>query len=136
MVDRISKQRRSWNMARIRSRNTEPERLVRSILHRAGFRFRLHRSDLPGRPDITLPRYRTVVFVHGCFWHRHSRCRFAYMPKTRTKFWRSKFEQNVQRDREQRRQLRRAGWKVIVVWECELRDPDRLRRRLLRELSE
>lgn len=105
------------------------------MLHRAGCRFRLHRSDLPGRPDITLPRHRTVVFVHGCFWHRHPRCRFAYTPKSRMAFWQAKFAGNVRRDRTQCQQLRRLGWRVIVVWECELRNPIRLAGRLCRALS-
>jgi DNA mismatch endonuclease (patch repair protein) len=96
-------------MSRIRSTDTAPERAVRSILHRMGFRFRLHRRDLPGTPDVVLPRHRTVVFVHGCFWHRHPECRYAYEPKSRQEFWRAKFAANVTRDRRHIRDLRRLG---------------------------
>jgi DNA mismatch endonuclease (patch repair protein) len=117
-------------MSRIRGRDTKPELAVRSVLHRLGYRFRLHVSDLPGRPDIVLPRHRTVVLVHGCFWHRHAGCRFCYVPKTRADFWRRKFEGNVERDRVVRRELRKIGWRVMVVWECEIDAPSGLIRRL------
>lgn len=106
-------------MSRIRSRDTAPERLVRSAMHRAGYRFRLHSKQLPGRPDIVLPKYRTVIFVHGCFWHRHPRCRFAYTPKSRVTFWQEKFRRNVDRDRRNARALRSIGWRVVTVWECQ-----------------
>jgi len=122
-VDTLSKAKRSWNMSRIRASNTKPELIVRSALHRLGFRFRIHRKDLPGHPDIVLPRHRTVVFVHGCFWHRHRACKYAYAPKTRAGFWRRKFKKNVARDREVRAQLERLGWKVVTVWECECASP-------------
>jgi len=117
-------------MSRIRGRDTAPERLVRSTLHRAGYRFRLHRKDLPGRPDIVLPKYRTVVFVHGCFWHRHSRCRFAYTPKSRVAFWNAKFAANVERDRHNVRELKRLGWRVVTVWECQAASAPRWLRKL------
>lgn len=133
-MDRLTKVHRSWNMSRIRSRDTGPERAVRSILHRLGYRFRLHSKSLPGRPDAVLPMYETVVFVHGCFWHRHSSCRFAYTPKSRTKFWTQKFTDNIARDRRAASQLRTLGWRVLVVWECELRDTSALARRLDGEL--
>jgi DNA mismatch endonuclease (patch repair protein) len=129
-MDRLSAQRRSWNMSRIRSCDTEPEMIVRSLLHRLGLRFRLHKRDLPGRPDITLKKYRTVVFVHGCFWHRHPECFMAYSPKSNKKFWSDKFRANVDRDRRVVSTLRRMGWRVIVVWECQTADRDPLRRRL------
>src|SRR5690606_9744744 len=117
-------------MSRIRGRNTRPEKVVRSLLHRMGYRFRLHRRDLPGTPDMVLPRHRAVIFVHGCFWHRHGRCRYAYTPKSRVEFWEEKFRQNVERDRRNAWALRRAGWRVLVVWECEIRDLDKLERRI------
>jgi DNA mismatch endonuclease, patch repair protein len=126
---------RSWNMSRIRSKNTRPELRVRSIMHRLGYRFRLHGQKLPGTPDLVLARQRTVVFVHGCFWHRHSGCRLAYNPKSRIDFWRAKFEANVRRDRSVRRQLRKVGWRVVTVWECELADPEKLARRLQRVIK-
>lgn len=123
MVDTLSRERRSWNMSRIRGKNTQPELTVRSALHRAGYRFRLHRKDLPGRPDIVLPKYRTVVFVHGCFWHRHRGCKFAYAPKSRVDFWNEKFRSNVERDRRNASELRRLAWRVITVWECQAARP-------------
>lgn len=129
-MDRITKERRSWNMSRIKGRDTEPEMIVRSLLHRLGLRFRLHKRDLPGRPDITLKKYQTVVFVHGCFWHRHPKCFMAYTPKSNKKFWSDKFRTNVDRDRRVVSTLRRMGWRVIVVWECQTADWDPLKRRL------
>ncbi len=128
MADLLTKERRSWNMSRIPSRDTKPEIFVRSLLHRLGLRFRVHRA-LPGRPDIVLPRHRTVVLVHGCFWHRHGRCRFAYTPKSNLKFWLAKFAGNVERDRRARLALRKLGWRVITVWECEARS-ERLEKKL------
>ena len=125
-MDRITKEHRSWNMSRIKGANTKPEVRVRSILHRMGYRFRLHRKDLPGKPDIVLPKYETVLFVHGCFWHRHPECRFAYTPKSRVAFWKKKFLRNVERHHEVKEQLTELGWRVIVVWECETKDEDKL----------
>ncbi len=106
-------------MSRIRGKDTKPELRVRSQLYRMGYRFRLHRKDLPGRPDIVLPKYDTVIFVHGCFWHRHKGCRFAYTPKTRVEFWQTKFDLNVRRDRRNEAALRKRGWRIIRIWECE-----------------
>ena len=133
-MDRISKEHRSWNMSQIRSSNTGPERAVRSMLHRMGFRFALQRKDLPGKPDIVLPRYNSVVMVHGCFWHRHEVCPYAYKPRSRVEFWESKFEENVLRDKEVHRQLEELGWNVITVWECELGEPEALAERLEMQL--
>jgi len=130
MADVLSPEQRRRNMSRIRGRDTEPERIVRSELHRMGYRFRLHRRDLPGRPDIVLPRYGSVVFVHGCFWHRHRGCRYTTTPKTRAAFWQRKFEANVERDRQNVGELRRAGWRVLCVWECQTRNRVALARRL------
>jgi len=134
-MDSLSKERRSWNMSRIRGRDTGPERVVRSLLHQMGFRFRLHRADLPGRPDIVLPKWNAVVLVHGCFWHHHQECPFAYVPKSRGEFWNRKFQQNVARDKLVRRRLRSLGWRVLVVWECQTRCADRLARRLRRQIT-
>jgi DNA mismatch endonuclease (patch repair protein) len=135
MADRLSRERRSWNMSRIRGRDTTPEREVRSILHSIGCRFRLHVTSLPGRPDVVLARHRTVVVVHGCYWHRHAKCRYAYTPKSNLAFWTTKFAENVERDRRTAIALRRLGWRVVTVWECELRKPVKLRSRLARLLG-
>lgn len=121
MTDIVDKSTRSRMMAGIQAKNTRPEILLRRILHRAGFRFRLHQKQLPGSPDLVLPRYRTVIFVHGCYWHRHPRCRLAYIPKTRTEFWQEKFGGNVARDLRDTDALLAAGWRVVIVWECGLR---------------
>jgi DNA mismatch endonuclease (patch repair protein) len=129
-MDRLERQRRSWNMGRIKGRDTAPERIVRSLLHREGFRFRLHCKKLPGKPDIILPKWRTAILVHGCFWHRHKNCRLCYTPKSNTAFWNAKFAGNVERDKRNEAALREAGWKVLTVWECELADQAALARRL------
>jgi DNA mismatch endonuclease, patch repair protein len=134
-MDSMTPEQRSKLMGRIRSRDTLPEKIVRSILHQLGYRFRLHSAELPGKPDIVLPRYGSVVFVHGCFWHRHKGCPYSYTPKTRTEFWQAKFESNVRRDQSVTRSLRRAGWQVIVVWECQLRYPDKVALRLNKRLQ-
>lgn len=117
-------------MARIRGKDTKPELLVRSLLHGMGYRFRLHRKDLPGKPDIVLPKYESVVLVHGCFWHRHKGCQYAYMPKTRVSFWKKKFKENIDRDKNNLSQLEELGWNVLTVWECETRDLQKLKDRL------
>ena len=132
MTDKISKEQRSKNMSSIRSRDTGPEKLLRSILHRMGFRFRICRKDLPGKPDIVLSRYRTVIFVNGCFWHRHNGCRDAKIPKTNTEFWLSKLNANVERDIRVQDQLESLGWNILVVWACEIKNNnvDNLKKRL------
>jgi len=130
MADVFTPQKRSEVMSRIKGRNTQPERIVRSLLHRMGYRFRLHRKDLPGKPDIVLPRHKTVIFVHGCFWHQHEGCRFAYTPKTRTDFWQNKFRATMQRDAEVSQNLVSLGWKVMTIWECELADQLELSKKL------
>lgn len=122
-------------MARIRPRDTQPELAVRKIAHRLGFRFRLHQRNLPGRPDLVLKRHRTVIFVHGCFWHRHRGCANTTMPKTRVKFWTAKFNENVSRDARNAAALRAAGWRVITIWECETQRNGVVARRLLEELG-
>ena len=118
-MDFMTKEHRSWNMSRIRSMNTKPEMLVRSFLHKNGFRFRLHVKNLPGHPDIVLPRYKTVIEVRGCFWHRHPRCKKATTPLSNTEFWQTKFKQNIERDKLNKKKLKALGWNLIVVWECE-----------------
>ena len=113
-------------MARVRREHTEPELVVRRLLYRLGYRYRLHRRDLPGTPDVCFPGRKKAVFVHGCFWHRHPGCRRASTPKTRTAFWSEKFAQNVARDRRKLAELRRLGWYTLVVWECETENPAEL----------
>lgn len=120
MTDVFSRTKRSWVMSKIRGKDTTPERRVRSLLHTSGFRFRLHVRDLPGKPDIVLPKHRTVIFVNGCFWHHHPRCKEAVYPKTRRKFWRLKIDGTIARDKKARATLRKLGWRVITVWECEI----------------
>jgi DNA mismatch endonuclease (patch repair protein) len=134
-MDKLTPQRRSWNMSRIKSSDTGPEKRVRSLLHRMGFRFSLRRRGLPGRPDIVLPKWRTAVFVHGCFWHQHTGCDNAVMPKTRPEFWSSKLNGNVSRDEIAVRALRQLGWRVLTVWECELEGAKKLERKIHRALS-
>ena len=118
-MDTLTVAQRADMMARIRSINTKPEIRVRSVFHRLGFRFRLH-PQLIGHPDFVLPKYRVVVFVHGCFWHRHLGCRGTRTPKSRVKFWTEKFRGNVRRDRFVKKKLRKDGWRVLVIWECEI----------------
>jgi DNA mismatch endonuclease (patch repair protein) len=123
-------------MARVRHQDTKPELIVRSFLHRSGMRFRLHRSDLPGTPDIVFPALRKIILVHGCFWHRHKGCARTTSPKTRNSFWLAKFEANIARDRRVQRHLRKLGWRILIVWECETRNENGLKRKLQRFLSE
>jgi DNA mismatch endonuclease (patch repair protein) len=121
-MDHLTEKHRSWNMSRIKSKNTKPELHVRSLLHRMGYRFRIHKKGLPGKPDIILPKYRSIIFVHSCFFHRHSDCKRATIPKSNTDYWISKFIKNVERDRKVQNELLELGWKVLVVWECETKD--------------
>lgn len=126
---------RSDIMRAVKRAHTRPEIVVRQALHALGFRFRLHRRDLPGSPDIVLPKFRTVVFVHGCFWHRHSDCRYATTPKSRQEYWLPKFEANVERDARKEAQLRELGWRVLVMWECETKSLETLEARLRLEFD-
>lgn len=119
-MDKLTKEKRSWNMSRIRAKNTKPEIYVRSILHGRGYRFRLHPKELPGKPDIILPKYNTAIFVHGCFWHGHVGCKDFAPPKTRTEWWLNKINGNKKRAIDNILHLEKLGWEVIVVWECEL----------------
>lgn len=125
MADTLTPKQRSALMAKIKGRDTRPEKVVRSLLHSLGARFRLNRRDLPGTPDIVLPGRRLVIFVHGCFWHRHGGCRGATSPQTRRKFWQTKFAANQARDARVAKQLRKAGWRVMIVWECQTK-PSRM----------
>ncbi len=120
MADRISVEHRSWNMSRIRGKDTKPEIVLRSLMHRAGFRYRLHDKKLPGKPDLVLPKHKTAIFVNGCYWHRHEGCPKATTPKTNTAFWTKKFEETVERDARKSSELIESGWHVVTVWECEL----------------
>lgn len=128
-LDIVTPEIRSRMMRGIRGKDTGPERSVRTVAHRLGLRFRLHVRELPGRPDLVFPRHKVVIFVHGCFWHRHD-CGLAAMPKTRTEFWQKKFAANVSRDTRKREGLERAGWRVVEIWECETHDPAALSLRL------
>ena len=130
MADIVDSKRRSQLMAGIRGRDTAPELAVRRIAHRMGLRFRLHRKGLPGRPDLVFPKHRLAVFVHGCFWHRHEGCPFSHIPKTRTAYWAEKFERNVARDKRNREALQCLGWRVVVIWECEVGDETAVGQRL------
>ena len=135
MVDTLSPAARSALMSRIRGKDTKPEMAVRRLLHGIGYRYRLHRSDLPGKPDLVFPGRSSVIFVHGCFWHLHKGCKYARMPKSRLAFWVPKLEGNRKRDRRNERALRARGWRVMVVWECQVRDLDRIERRARRFLE-
>ena len=119
MPDNVDPATRSRTMSRVRSTNTTPERSVRRLLHRAGYRFRLHRKDLPGKPDLVLPRYRTAVFVHGCFWHWHG-CKRSRMPSSNREYWIAKIRRNTERDQHSRERLEALGWSVAVIWECSI----------------
>jgi DNA mismatch endonuclease (patch repair protein) len=121
MADVHSKETRSYNMSRIRSKDTKPEMLVRKFLHKNGFRYRLHVKDLPGKPDIVLPKYKTVIFIHGCFWHGHEGCKYYVVPKTRTEWWLNKIKLNISNDLKSKQELIEQGWKIIEIWECELK---------------
>ena len=134
-MDQITPEHRSWNMSRIRGKDTKPELKVRSVLHRMGYRFRLHRKDLPGSPDIDLPRYQTVIMVHGCFWHRHPKCKYAYTPKSRKKFWTKKFSETITRDERNRIALVEGGWTVGVIWECETWNSESLQSKMIEFLG-
>ena len=121
-MDIVDKQTRSRMMSNIKGKNTKPEIVVRSMLHQKGFRFRLHDKKLPGKPDIVLRKYRAVIFVHGCYWHRHVHCKLASTPKQNAKFWKQKFNDNVRRDSEVYYQLKVLGWRTAIIWECSTRD--------------
>jgi DNA mismatch endonuclease (patch repair protein) len=126
-MDHVTKSRRSTMMGAVQGKNTAPEMIVRSAAHSMGLRFRLH-GELPGRPDLVLPKWKTVIFVNGCFWHQHEGCKRAALPKSRVDFWQTKMERNVQRDNANYSRLAEMGWRVVVLWECELGRPPQIRR--------
>jgi DNA mismatch endonuclease (patch repair protein) len=130
MPDHLSPEFRSWNMRRIRSRNTQPELIVRSFIHKQGFRFRLHDGRLPGKPDVVLRRLRTIIFVNGCFWHQHSGCKRATMPRSNRRYWKMKLAKNIERLDNSKQRLQEAGWKIIEVWECEAKSQEILKKKL------
>ena len=134
-MDTISPERRSANMRRIRSSDTAPEIIVRRLIHGMGFRFRLHVDTLPGKPDIVLPRLKRIIDVRGCFWHQHPGCIDSHIPKTRLKYWKPKLEKNQRRDKENENKLRALGWRILVVWECEVKNTRKLSSRLARFLG-
>lgn len=137
MPDKISKLHRTWVMSRVKGRDTKPELIARSLLHNLGYRFMVNgprNRELPGKPDIVLPKYRTVVFVHGCFWHRHPHCKIATTPKSNQNYWLPKFRENAVRDCRNQKAIREAGWNVIVIWECELKDLEAVAARLINQL--
>ncbi len=129
-ADRISPEARSKNMARIRHADTAPEMRVRRMVHSMGYRYRLHRRSLPGCPDLVFPARKKAIFVHGCFWHRHEGCKYAYTPKSRKDFWIAKLEGNRERDKKNMAKLLQMGWKILVIWECETDDLDSLKNRI------
>lgn len=135
-MDVVEPARRSRMMSGIRGRDTKPEMVVRRFLHAHGYRYRLHRKDLPGKPDIVLSRLRVCIFVNGCFWHHHSGCRFAVLPKSRPEFWEAKLLANAVRDQQIVKSLNEKGWRTLVVWECELRRSEAVLEKLLKRLRE
>ena len=126
-ADVVTPEQRSRNMSKIKGKNTKPEMIVRSACHELGLRYRLHRKDLPGTPDLVFPKYRLCLFVHGCFWHRHPGCKYAYTPKSRLHFWLPKLAKNVERDINAQRALEVSGWRVSIIWECQTKNTDTLR---------
>ena len=121
MADHLSVEKRSWNMSRIRGKDTSIEKIVRSYLFRCGFRFRKNDVRLPGKPDVVLPKYQTVIFIHGCFWHRHSGCKYATTPSSNVDFWKDKFRRNVENDNKHQTELESLGWRVLIIWECDIK---------------
>lgn len=130
MADTVSKAVRSRIMSSVKQRHTKPEMIVRSLLHQLGYRFRLHRKDLPGSPDIVLPKFHTAIFVHGCFWHQHKNCGKSRRPSSNQNYWNTKLDENITRDRRKERELSKLGWRVLTVWQCETKDLDILTKKM------
>ena len=135
MTDNLSRQKRSWNMSRIRSKNTAPEMVVRKAIFSMGYRFRLHEKKLPGKPDIVLSKFKVAIFVNGCFWHQHRNCKRSTMPKTNKKYWKAKLERNVRNFEDATNQLRKIGWRYTAIWECETNNAIILFKKLRRVLN-
>jgi DNA mismatch endonuclease, patch repair protein len=135
-MDRLTPERRSWLMSRVRGSDTGPEKIVRGMVRKLGLRPRLNAAGLPGKPDLVFPKRKKAVFVHGCFWHRHAGCKYATTPKTKRAFWNAKFAANVARDRRVKRELRAMGFSTLLIWQCQTKLPDALMRRLERFLAE
>lgn len=125
MTDVHSKETRSYNMSMVKGKNTKPELIVRKYLFSKGFRYRLNVKDLPGKPDLVLPKYQTVIFIHGCFWHGHESCKYFVIPKTKTEWWTDKIQKNTERDRKVHTELKKAGWNIMTIWECQLKPKQR-----------
>ena len=130
-MDVFTREKRSQIMSRVSGKNTKPEIAVRSLIHNMGYRFRLYRKDLPGKPDITLPKYKKVIFVHGCFWHGHTNCSRSKRPTTNKEFWRNKLDKNIKRDKASVKALKQSGWEVLIVWTCEVNNTNKLKIKLL-----
>lgn len=135
-MDSLSPEKRSWNMSRIKAKDTKPEIAVRQVLHALGYRFRLENTDIPGKPDIILPKYKIVIYVHGCFWHRHPGCKYAYTPKSKIDFWTKKFAANIKRDAVVSEKIKNSDWKQLIIWECQTRDREQLANILKDSFSE
>lgn len=136
MADTVSKSVRSRIMSSVKQRHTKPEMIVRSLLHQLGFRFRLHREDLPGSPDIVLPKFRTAIFVHGCFWHQHKNCSKSRRPSSNQDYWNTKLDENISRDKRKEKELSKLGWRVVTIWQCEIRNLETLTKKLKKLLVE
>jgi len=135
MTDRFDQAKRSEIMSHIKGKDTQPEKLVRRLLHKMGYRFRLHVNSLPGKPDIVLPRHKKVIFVHGCFWHGHKNCKRASRPQSNTNFWNRKIDANIARDRENQRKLQLQGWNSLIIWQCQTKDLAALKNRLAKFIN-
>ncbi len=136
MADNLTPEQRKKAMSSVRQQNTKPEIIVRSILHRLGFRFRKNVSSLKGKPDVVLPKYKTIIFVHGCFWHQHLGCKKSRRPATNSEFWNAKLDKNMKRDEQTETELKKQGWNVLTVWDCEIKDKDSLIQKLKTSLRE
>lgn len=130
-MDHLTREKRSWNMSLIHSSDTKPEVIVRKLLHSLGYRFRLHKKDLPGKPDIVLKKHRTIIFIHGCFWHQHKGCKRSNIPKSNKSYWQLKLENNVKRDKQHKQSLKKLGWKTITIWECETKNIKKLIKKII-----